>query len=95
MVNLRGCRPIFSADDFAGVRDLVPKLVRPRKRLTELLVKTVEDPPSKKQTELWKDAEKSWTLKLLRTPEEIIGDQVNIDPFLGNSLTSGSPTFPY
>ena len=58
------------------VKEAVPKLVRPRKRLTELLAKTALDPPTEKQKKLWAEGDKEWTLKLLRTPEEVLGDKV-------------------
>ncbi|KAJ1522206.1 hypothetical protein ONE63_002514 [Megalurothrips usitatus] len=47
MVNLKGCSSVFEKRHFDGVPEMVPKLVRPRKRLTELLVKAaLETEPS-------------------------------------------------
>ena len=51
MVNLAGCRPMLDKTDFVGVKEIVPKLKRPRKRLTELLAKTALDEPSEKVPE--------------------------------------------
>ena len=48
MVNLAGCRPVLDREDFVGVKEAVPSLKRPRKRLTELLAKTALDEPSEK-----------------------------------------------
>ena len=48
MVNLAGCRPVLDRADFVGVKEIVPNLKRPRKRLTELLAKTALDVPSDK-----------------------------------------------
>ena len=48
MVNLAGCRPVLDRADFVGVKEIVPNLKRPRKRLTELLAKTALDTPSEK-----------------------------------------------
>ena len=48
MVNLAGCKPVFDKADFLGVKEVVPNLERPRKRLTELLAKTALDEPSAK-----------------------------------------------
>jgi len=72
MVNLAGCRPVLDREDFVGVKEAVPSLKRPRKRLTELLAKTALDEPSEKDAERRANAEKSWHLKLLRTPLEIL-----------------------
>ena len=74
MVNLVGCRPHFNEKDFEGLREFIPKLVRPRKRLTELLVNSALGKPTEKQQELWSQGTKQWTLKLLRTPLEILSD---------------------
>ena len=74
MANLRGCRPILDQKDFVGVREIVPDLKRPRKRLAELMAKTALDLPTEKQQELWGDASKKWHLKLLKTPLEILND---------------------
>ena len=72
MVNLNGAQPNFNEADFHGLREVVPRLVRPRKRLTDLLVKSATEKPTKKQEELWPEGSKQWFLKLLRTPLEIL-----------------------
>ena len=78
MVNLNGAQPNFNRADFHGLREVIPRLVRPRKRLTELLVKSATEEPTKKQEELWSHGSKQWFLKLLRTPLEIIPTCDNI-----------------
>ena len=77
MVNLEGATPNFNKQDFHGVKTIIPQLTRPRKRLTELLVKTALDKPTDKQIELWAKGTKQWHLKLLRTPLEIIPNSDN------------------
>ena len=72
MVNLEGATPNFNKRDFHGMESVISKLTRPRKRLTELLVKTALDKPTEKQNELWAKGTKQWHLKLLRTPLEIM-----------------------
>ena len=72
MVNLQGVTPSFDKSDFHGIQTIIPKLTRPRKRLTELLARTALDKPTEKQEELWAQGTKRWYLKLLRTPLEII-----------------------
>ena len=75
MVTMPGCKPVFDARDFVGVKEAVASLQRPRKRLTELLAKTALDPPSGKQAEAWgKGHDRTWSLKLLRTPTEFVSD---------------------
>ena len=77
MVNLIGARPNFDKEDFYGLRDAIPNLVRPRKRLTELLVKSALDKATVTQEELWSQGSKQWFLKLLRTPLEILPNKDN------------------
>lgn len=72
MVNLQGCTPVFDREVFEPIKQLIPSLERPRKRLTELMVKTSLDPPSAKQKDLWSQGTKKWHLDLFRTPQEIL-----------------------
>jgi len=54
---------------------VVPRLGRPRKRVTELMAKSALEPPTAKQVEIrGKLVDKSWHLKVLRTPLEILPD---------------------
>ena len=57
---------------FRPIKELIPSLQRPRKRLTELMVKTALDDPTSKQKELWQAGDKEWLLNLLRSPLEIL-----------------------
>ena len=60
---------------FVGIEDVLPKLGRPRKRLSELISKSALEPPTTKQIEArGNKVDKSWHLKLLRTPKEIFPD---------------------
>jgi len=58
MVNLEGCRPQTNPTDFVGLREALPSLARPRKRLTELMVKTAEGEATDKQKKLWEGADR-------------------------------------
>ena len=49
-------------------------LPRPRRRLTELMVKTATDLPVGKDKLQWDAASKEWTLKFLRSPKEFLPD---------------------
>ena len=76
MLHIPRCQPQFDLPDFQSIpREILKDLVRPRKRLTELLFKTALDPPTPKQLDLWtSNPEKYWNLKLLRSPQEIHAD---------------------
>lgn len=76
-MNLEGARPNFNTSDYHGLTGVIPKLLRPRKRLTELLVKSALGPPNEKQEILWSKGSRNWFLKLLRTPKEIISADSN------------------
>ncbi|XP_042874385.1 NADPH:adrenodoxin oxidoreductase, mitochondrial-like isoform X1 [Penaeus japonicus] len=72
MVNLPGCRPSLIAGDYQHLRDLVPSLPRPRKRLLELLAKTALDTPAPALASAWAAAQKEWRLRFLLSPVEVL-----------------------
>ncbi|TRY77055.1 hypothetical protein TCAL_13814 [Tigriopus californicus] len=79
MVNLEGCSAVFNPDDFRPFQSVAPLLKRPRKRLTELMLKTALTPPTEKQLKLWGPAPpKSWELRLLRSPLAILGSDSSV-----------------
>lgn len=43
MLKLENCKTSWCADDFAGVREIVPTLQRPKKRITELMLKSMTE----------------------------------------------------
>ncbi|XP_070152994.1 NADPH:adrenodoxin oxidoreductase, mitochondrial [Polyergus mexicanus] len=43
LLKLENCKKLWRPQDFTGVRDIVPTLARPRKRLTELMLKSLEE----------------------------------------------------
>lgn len=43
LLRLENCKKIWRPQDFTGVRDIVPTLSRPRKRLMELMLKSLEE----------------------------------------------------
>lgn len=65
MIKLKHVNTIMNEADFNGVQEQLATLERPRKRLTELMLK------SKSQGTYSED--QSWELKLWRTPNEILG----------------------
>ncbi|XP_078611448.1 NADPH:adrenodoxin oxidoreductase, mitochondrial-like [Branchiostoma floridae x Branchiostoma japonicum] len=73
MTKLPDCRPLLDPADFTGLEDKVKSLQRPRKRLTELLIKTVQTGGATAQeTQRLSQATKEWGLKFLRSPLEIL-----------------------
>ncbi|XP_002730940.1 NADPH:adrenodoxin oxidoreductase, mitochondrial-like [Saccoglossus kowalevskii] len=66
MTKLPGCRSVLDPHLFKNLSEQVSGLPRPRKRLTELMIKTALDTPSEAEV----DAE--WRVKFLRSPIEII-----------------------
>ena len=79
LIHLKDCKPSFDLQDFQSMsRDVTKSLQRPRKRLTELLFKSVLDPPTQKQLDLWgSNPSKEWKLQLLRTPKEMHAEDKN------------------
>ncbi|XP_054913652.1 NADPH:adrenodoxin oxidoreductase, mitochondrial [Poeciliopsis prolifica] len=82
MVNLPGTRPEMVTADFDGVSEALKGVPRPRKRLTELLLKTALDAPGDKELERRRNAAKVWGFRFYRSPTEILADP-------GRSRTAG------
>ncbi|XP_063608887.1 NADPH:adrenodoxin oxidoreductase, mitochondrial-like [Penaeus indicus] len=72
MVNLPGCRPNLITGDYQHLKDLIPSLPRPRKRLLELLAKTALDAPAPALASAWASAQKEWRLRFLLSPVEVL-----------------------
>lgn len=77
MVNLPDTRPEMVADDFEGVKEALKDLPRPRKRLTELMMKTALEIPSEKEQERQSKASRVWAFRFLRSPIEILANPDN------------------
>ncbi|XP_074475247.1 NADPH:adrenodoxin oxidoreductase, mitochondrial [Sebastes fasciatus] len=74
MVNLPNARPQMVAADFEGVTEALKDLPRPRKRLTELMLKTALEIPGEKERERRNEASHVWGLRFFRSPVEILAD---------------------
>lgn len=72
MVKLLDTRPEMLAADFEGVAEALKDVPRPRKRLTELLVKTALEAPDEKEQERRRKASRSWAFRFYRSPVEIL-----------------------
>ncbi|XP_050776805.1 NADPH:adrenodoxin oxidoreductase, mitochondrial isoform X3 [Gopherus flavomarginatus] len=72
MINLPGTRPLLDPADFTGLGDIIKDVPRPRKRLTELMIKSALEKPGEKEAALWASATKEWGLKFRRSPLEVL-----------------------
>ena len=68
LLKLDGVRTTVRKEDLVGVREALASVARPRKRLTELLLKAGEQQTGQKE------AGKEWQLKLFRSPLEFLSD---------------------
>ncbi|CAG5910960.1 unnamed protein product [Menidia menidia] len=74
MVNLPGTRPEMVAADFQGVTEALKGLPRPRKRLTELMLKTALEVPGETEQERRRNASRSWGFRFFRSPVEVLAE---------------------
>ncbi|XP_078081453.1 NADPH:adrenodoxin oxidoreductase, mitochondrial isoform X2 [Mustelus asterias] len=72
MINLPDTCPLLNPSDFEGLKQIVKDLPRPRKRLTELMLKAALEKPSGEEAERRATASKEWGLQFLRSPLEVI-----------------------
>lgn len=74
MVNLPGTRPEMVAADFEGITEALKDVPRPRKRLTELMLKTALETPGEKEMEKRNKASCIWGFRFFRSPIEVLAD---------------------
>ncbi|XP_035002278.1 NADPH:adrenodoxin oxidoreductase, mitochondrial [Hippoglossus stenolepis] len=74
MVNLPGTRPEMVLADFEGITEAPKDLPRPRKRLTELMLKTALETPGEKEQQRRKEASRTWGFRFFRSPVEVLAD---------------------
>ena len=72
LVKLEGTRSVVRAADMAGVKEALATVARPRKRLTELLLKTAVGPQDPATEGRWREARREWQLRLFRSPLELL-----------------------
>uniref|UniRef100_A0A3Q3VU08 NADPH:adrenodoxin oxidoreductase, mitochondrial n=1 Tax=Mola mola TaxID=94237 RepID=A0A3Q3VU08_MOLML len=72
MVKLPDTRPEMLATDFEGISEAIKDVPRPRKRLTELLLKTALEVPDEKEQERRNKASRMWAFRFFRSPVEIL-----------------------
>ncbi|KAL7287110.1 hypothetical protein TKK_0018728 [Trichogramma kaykai] len=68
MLKLPNCKTFWRPNDFTGIKDIVANLARPRKRLTELMLKSLDEAPHDKR-----NFDKEFHPIFLRGPTEFIG----------------------
>ena len=67
MIKLSAVQSVINPSDFEGVQEQLKSLERPRKRLTELLLKTMKSDQGSQ--------EQAWELKLWRSPVSVLGEE--------------------
>ncbi|XP_063816745.1 NADPH:adrenodoxin oxidoreductase, mitochondrial isoform X2 [Pseudophryne corroboree] len=72
MIHLPGTRPLYCSSDFNGLGDVVKDLPRPRKRLTELLLKSAMEKPEKKDAAHLIQRNREWGLLFFRNPIAVL-----------------------
>nr|XP_047920169.1 NADPH:adrenodoxin oxidoreductase, mitochondrial isoform X2 [Anser cygnoides] len=70
MINLPGTQPVLNPADFTGLENAVKDAPRPRKRLTELMIKTALQKPGEVAAQA--AAARQWGLKFQRSPQEVL-----------------------
>ena len=67
MIKLNSVRTVINPNDFEGVQEQLKNLERPRKRLTELLLKTMKSDQG--------SHDQGWELRLWRSPVCVLGEE--------------------
>lgn len=72
MIQLPGTRPILDPADFLGLQDSMKEMPRPRKRLTELLLRTATEKPEREEAACRAVASRAWGLRFFRSPQQVL-----------------------
>nr|XP_025855489.1 NADPH:adrenodoxin oxidoreductase, mitochondrial isoform X1 [Vulpes vulpes]XP_025855491.1 NADPH:adrenodoxin oxidoreductase, mitochondrial isoform X2 [Vulpes vulpes] len=72
MIQLPGTRPILDPTDFLGLQDRIKEVPRPRKRLTELLLRTATERPGAEEAARQASASRTWGLRFFRSPQQVL-----------------------
>uniref|UniRef100_A0A9L0IBR8 NADPH:adrenodoxin oxidoreductase, mitochondrial n=1 Tax=Equus asinus TaxID=9793 RepID=A0A9L0IBR8_EQUAS len=72
MIQLPGTRPILDPADFLGLQDRIKEVPRPRKRLTELLLRTATEKPGAEEAARQASASRTWGLRFFRSPQQVL-----------------------
>ncbi|XP_012588609.1 PREDICTED: NADPH:adrenodoxin oxidoreductase, mitochondrial isoform X2 [Condylura cristata] len=72
MIQLPGTRPVLDSADFLGLQDTIKEAPRPRRRLTELLLRTATEKPAAEEAARWASAPRAWGLRFFRSPQQVL-----------------------
>nr|XP_020021104.1 NADPH:adrenodoxin oxidoreductase, mitochondrial [Castor canadensis] len=72
MIQLPGTRPILDPADFLGLQDRIKEIPRPRRRLTELMLRTATEKPGVEEAARQKLASHAWGLRFFRSPQQVL-----------------------
>ncbi|KAF6093749.1 ferredoxin reductase [Phyllostomus discolor] len=72
MIQLPGTRPILDPADFLGLQDRIQEAPRPRRRLTELLLRTASEKPVREEAAGQALASRAWGLRFFRSPQQVL-----------------------
>ncbi|XP_058140672.1 NADPH:adrenodoxin oxidoreductase, mitochondrial isoform X2 [Dasypus novemcinctus] len=72
MIQLPGTRPVLDPADFLGIQDRIKEAARPRRRLTELLLRTATEKPGAEGAACQALASRSWGLRFFRSPLQVL-----------------------
>ncbi|XP_068119302.1 NADPH:adrenodoxin oxidoreductase, mitochondrial isoform X2 [Hyperolius riggenbachi] len=72
MTNLAGIQPINCPSDYQGLGDIIKDLPRPRKRLTELLIKSALKKHGENEVVQRTQSNREWGLRFLRSPLAVL-----------------------
>lgn len=92
MLKLENCKTIWRSEDFEGVKNIVSSLQRPRKRIAELMLKSVNEMSSS----IGSKSDKSFRPIFLRSPLEFSGTnsvrrvQCSVNHLTGNDILKQS-----
>ncbi|XP_037664798.1 NADPH:adrenodoxin oxidoreductase, mitochondrial isoform X2 [Choloepus didactylus] len=72
MIQLPGTQSILDPADFLGLQDRIKEAPRPRRRLTELLLRTATEKPGVEGAACQAVASRSWGLRFFRSPQQVL-----------------------
>uniref|UniRef100_F7D8P3 NADPH:adrenodoxin oxidoreductase, mitochondrial n=1 Tax=Ornithorhynchus anatinus TaxID=9258 RepID=F7D8P3_ORNAN len=72
MMNLSGTRTVLDPGDFVGLQEAIKAAPRPRKRLSELLLRAALEPIGAEAVARPSTAPRAWGFRFLRSPVEVL-----------------------
>ncbi|XP_077019876.1 NADPH:adrenodoxin oxidoreductase, mitochondrial isoform X3 [Tamandua tetradactyla] len=72
MIQLPGTRSVLDPADFLGIQDRIKEVPRPRRRLTELLLRTATEKPGLVGAACQPLTSRTWGLRFFRSPQQVL-----------------------